>query len=92
MKKILGIITFLGSVVVGALYAEDRFNQQDDILSISDTVRLHSYEAHSYHFDDLSLRIVYLKSMSNRSSNQSRELLLYESRKERMRIKLERLR
>jgi hypothetical protein len=91
MKKIVGILTFLGSVVVGALYAEDRFNQEDAVLNVSETVRLHAYEAHSYHYDDISLRIVYLASMSNRDSNQERELLMYQERQKRLRIKLERL-
>ncbi len=91
MKKIIGILTFLGSVVVGALYAEDRLNQSSEVLSISETVRLHAYEAHDYHYQDLTLRIVYLASMSNRNGNQERELLMYRARQERLRIKLERL-
>lgn len=91
MKKVLGVLTFLGSVMVGVLVAEDRFNQQDDVLSVSETIQLHAYEAHSYHYDDVSLRIVYLSSMSDRDGNQDSELLMYQERQKRLRITLERL-
>ena len=94
MKKFVtwsGAVISLGIMTGGILYAEDRFNQSADIANVSDTVAVNTYQTHQFHFDDISDRVVLLDGILDRDNNQERELIMYKSRQERLRIKLERL-
>lgn len=84
-------IAIFTTLIGGVLVAEDRFNQADDVLSVSETVGLHNYQEHKYHYQDISDRVVHLSGIENRNSDQERELVMYQNRKDKVQITLERL-
>jgi len=91
LPAILAAIVSLGTIIGGGMYVYAELDQSQEVLINSEAIRLNSYQEHQYHYDDISDRVVQLSSISNRDSNQERDLLMYQARKDNLQIKLERL-
>ena len=89
ISLIAATIVSFGSIVWGGSTVYGHLDQSQEVLSISERISLHSFEAHSYHLDDMNLRILYLEAKENITSADERELRMYKVRKDKIVLLME---
>lgn len=71
------VVISLGTIVGGVLFAEDRLNQANDVVSIHASIRATNLLLQTHARSDFSIRVIHLETKDTLTPSERHDLLFF---------------